>query len=294
MQQAGTHVSAQADGAASPRYREIDRRSRLSIGEFNREYRAKGKPVVITDAADDWAARRSWTFDFFKSRFGDTQVLVYKYRGEEYKPTDASRMRLADYITGAASGDWTSFPYYIRDNWALLFENPELAQHYSYPKYFFDWFSLLPGFMRLKYPRIFIGPRGAVTPLHLDIWGTHAWLTQLVGRKRWILFSPDQRPLLHDLQVDPSQPDHQRFPRFRQAQGFECTIGPGDTVFVPGGWAHWVESLDSSISLSANYMGPGALWLPLTRATRELVVKRAWKTLLRPFRSRNPRTAQAG
>jgi hypothetical protein len=294
MQQAGTHLSAQRIGNASPRYPEVDRRSGLSIAGFNREYRAKGKPVVITDAADDWAARKSWTFDFFKSRFGDAQVLVYKYRGEKYKPADASRMRLADYIEGAAAGDWTSFPYYIRDNWALLYENPELAQDYSYPEYFFDWFSLLPGFMRLKYPRIFIGPRGAVTPLHLDIWGTHAWLTQLVGRKRWILFSPDQRPLLHELQVDPNQPDHQRFPLFCRAQGFECTIGPGDTVFVPGGWAHWVESLDSSISLSSNYMGPGALWLPLTSATRELVVKRAWNTLLRPFGSRNPREAQAG
>jgi hypothetical protein len=294
MQQAGTRFAEKATPDAVPRYPEVDRRSGLSIAEFNREYRSKGKPVVITDAVETWRSRETWTFDFFKSSLGDAQVLVYKYRGEKYKPTDASRMRLADYIEGVSSGDWTSFPYYIRDNWALLRENPQLDRDYSYPEYFFDWFSILPGFMRLKYPRIFIGPRGAVTPLHLDIWSTHAWLTQLAGRKRWILFSPEQRSLLHNLQVDPNRPDHQRFPLFRHAQGFECTIGPGDTVFVPGGWAHWVESLDSSISLSSNYMGPGAFWLPLIGATHELVLKRAWNTMLRPFKNRTPRETQAG
>jgi ribosomal protein L16 Arg81 hydroxylase len=291
MRQAEPKTSGEATTEGARRYPQVDRRSDLSIKEFNREYRSPGKPVVIKDAVEDWKARTTWTFEFFKSHYGDNHVMVYRYRGEKYKPADATRMRLADYIDGVSSGDWTSFPYYIRDNWALLRNNPALASDYSFPKYFFDWFSLLPPFMRLQYPRIFIGPNGSITPLHLDIWGTHAWLTQLVGRKRWILFAPDQRPLLYDHQVDPNRPDYQRFPLFRQAQGVECTIGPGETVFVPGGWAHWVESLDSSISLSSNYMGPGAFWLPLTSATRELVVKRAWDSCTRLFKKRD---AQAG
>jgi hypothetical protein len=274
-------------------YPAIDRRAGISTAEFNREYRSPGKPVVITDAVEDWKARTAWTFDFFKSRYGECQVLVYRYRGEKYTPADATRMCLADYVDGVCSGDWTSFPYYIRDNWALLRENPELAHDYSFPRYFFDWFSLLPPFMRLQYPRIFIGPKGSITPLHLDVWGTHAWLTQLVGRKRWILFPPDQRPLLYDHQVDPNRPDYQRFPLFRQAKGVECTIGPGETVFVPGGWAHWVESLDSSISLSSNYMGPGAFWRPLTSATRELVLKRAWNSCTRIFNKHSARARTA-
>ena len=51
------------------RYPEVDRRSGLSIREFNREYRSHRKPVVITDAIDDWKARSAGTFDFFKSKF---------------------------------------------------------------------------------------------------------------------------------------------------------------------------------------------------------------------------------
>ena len=256
---------------------QVDRRSNLSLREFNREYRSAGRPVVIVDAIGEWRARSAWTFDFFKSRYGDDRVLVYGYRGKKYRPEDASRMSLAEYIDGVVSKDWETFPYYIRDNWAMLTAHPELSADYRYPKYFFDWYSLLPGFMRMPYPRIFIGPKGAVTPLHMDIWRTHAWLSQLVGRKRWLLFPPEQNRLLYNYDVDPISPDLERFPLYRQARPFECIIGPGDTVFVPSGWAHWVESLDAGISLSSNYMGPGCFRPAFSNAARELVFKRAWR-----------------
>jgi ribosomal protein L16 Arg81 hydroxylase len=124
---------------------------------------------------------------------------------------------------------------------------------------------------------MFIGPKGAVTPLHVDLWGTHAWLSQLVGRKRWILFSPDQSQFLYDFNVDPNQPDLRRFPQFEKARGYECTIGPGETVYVPSNWSHWVVSLDASISLSSNYMAPGCFWQAGSNSLKELVLKRIWR-----------------
>ncbi len=264
---------------AAATYPEIDRRAGLSLKEFNGEYRNPGKPVVILDAIEDWRARSAWTFDFFKSRYGSDSVLAYQYRGDKYQQKDAKRMPLSEYIDGVTTQDWNSFPYYIRDNWAMLLAHPELKNDYRFPKYFYDWFKLLPPFMRLQYPRIFMGPKGAVTPLHMDIWYTHAWLAQLVGRKRWILFPRDQEPLLYNCKVDLERPDFDRFPRYREVQPVECTIGPGETVFVPGGWAHWVVSLDPTISLTANYMGPGAFRSPLVNATKELLLKRAWTSI---------------
>ena len=261
-------------------YPQVDRRSSLSVRDFNREYRGQGKPVVIVGAIDSWRARSAWTFDFFKSRYGADPVLAYRFQGDKYRPQDATRMSMAEYIDGVKSKDWEKFPYYIRDNWGLLTAHPELASDYSFPKYFFDWYTLLPGFMRLPYPRIFIGPKGAVTPLHMDLWRTHAWLSQLVGRKRWLLFPPKQTRLLYNYQVDPSCPDLKRFPLYDQARPVECVIGPGDTVFVPSGWAHWVESLDASISLSSNYMGPGCFGPAFSNAAKELVLKRAWKVIV--------------
>ena len=273
-----THLSGQASGDSQ--FPQIDRRSGLSVREFKREYQSPGRPVVLTDAIEGWRARSSWTFDFFKSHYGKVQVKMYRYDGGSYQPNRIEQMPLAAYIDKILTNDWDTFPYYVRDIWSLFVEHKELLDDYMIPRYFFDWFTLLPSFMRLVYPRIFIGPQGAVTPLHQDIWETHAWLSQLVGRKRWILFSPDQCKLLYDYQVQPDSPDLERFPLFQQAKPVECTIGPGDTIFVPSGWAHWVVSLDPTISLTYNYMGPGCFWTALINSVRELILARLKNALI--------------
>jgi ribosomal protein L16 Arg81 hydroxylase len=266
----------------SPQFLAVDRRSALSLREFKREYLYPRKPVVITDAIEDWRARSSWTFDYFRSRYGGTPVVVYRYHEEdEFTPDAVEHISLAEYIDRITSMDWHSYPCYLRDNWKLFYAHRDLMTDHHVPKYFFDWFKLLPAFMRLPYPRIFIGPKGAITPLHVDVWGTHAWLSQLVGRKQWILFSPDQRHLLHDYKVRVEKPDLERFPLFRQTKPVECTIGPGDTIFVPSGWAHWVVSLESGISLTYNYMGPGCFASCLSNALQTLSLQRLRTALLR-------------
>lgn len=262
------------------RFRPVDRRARLSVREFKREYQVAGKPVIIPDAIESWNARSSWTFDYFKSRYGQARLLVYRYDNDKYRPENVSHMRLADYIDGVSSNDWHSFPWYVRDNWALLTEYPELSADYTYPQYFFDWFSRLPSFLRLRYPRVFIGPKGAVTPLHRDIWGTHAWLSQLVGRKRWILFSREEAKLLYNNEVNPDSPDFKRFPLLRHTHPYECVLSPGETIFVPGGWPHYVVSLDPTISLTSNYMGPGCFSPVLMNVMREQLFKRTWNAVI--------------
>jgi histone arginine demethylase JMJD6 len=247
----------QATEDLAVRYPEIDRRAGLSRDEFRREYLYPGKPVVITDAIDNWKARSAWTLDYFRTRYGATEVTVYRLDGERYQPNAKETLSLSVFIDKVKNFDFDKYPYYVRDDWRLFTIHNELLTDYEVPSYFFDWFKLLPPMMRLVYPRIFIGPRGAITPLHLDIWATHAWLAQLVGRKRWILFSPEQRELLYEYRVQPHKPDLKRFPLFAKTRPVECTIGPGDLIFVPSGWAHEVTSLDATISITHNYMGPG-------------------------------------
>src|SRR5262249_30443066 len=90
---------------------QIDRRSKISLREFRREYLYPRKPVVITDAIENWAARSRWTLDFFKSRYGITLVTVYRSQEDVYRADHVETVSLADFITAIETRDFASYPY---------------------------------------------------------------------------------------------------------------------------------------------------------------------------------------
>ena len=244
---------------ASVSYDPVERRRNLSVREFKREY-FNQRPVIVEDCMDEWKARSLWTFEGLRSRFGDSTILAYYYENGKYREDLTKRLKLCEYIDDLLAGDFQTYPYYGRDNHSLFVEHRELWDEFRDPKFCFDWFRVIfPKFMLRPGPRIFIGPKGATTNLHQDMWGTHFWLAQLAGRKRWVLFSPDQYQFLHDYcwNIRPDQPDLRLYPRYTEAHGLECILSPGETIIVPRGWVHWVNSLDPTISLTHNYMGPG-------------------------------------
>ena len=64
---------------------EIPRVSDLSEKQFHDEYFVRQRPVIITDAADDWPAR-SWTIPSLVERVGDNEVWVRgKTNKEDYR-----------------------------------------------------------------------------------------------------------------------------------------------------------------------------------------------------------------
>ena len=258
-------------GAQTPEvvvYRPVDRLKGLSVKEFRRQYQNR-KPVVITDALQDWNAWNTWTFDAFTSRFGNSLVSVYPYDQGRYRADRVERLPLAEYIQNILRHDFNSYPYYLIYNSSLLDEHEQLKSDFSEPKYCYDWFKFVPKALRFPSPRLYLGPKGAISSLHQDRWGSHFWMAQFEGRKRWILFPPHQEQFLYKSQgtehdqglihyhLQPDKPDLKKFPMFKHASGLECTIGPGDLLIVPGNWLHWVLSLDATLSLTHNYMGPG-------------------------------------
>lgn len=98
----------------------------------------------------------------------------------------------------------------------------------------------------------------------------------VAGRRRFIVFPPDQLPNLYvgplDFTpagqpislVDFAKPDFDRFPRFREAlkHAQVVELAPGDAIRIPSMWWHHVEALDGFNVLvnywwrnSPNYMG---------------------------------------
>src|ERR1700751_1085360 len=90
--------------AAPVEARSIDKREKLSRKEFLHEYVLKNKPVVLTDAAREWAALSKWTPQFFRDNYGSRKVPVFeRKRAVTVKDT----VRLADYIDEISS---STFP----------------------------------------------------------------------------------------------------------------------------------------------------------------------------------------
>jgi HSPB1-associated protein 1 len=108
---------------------------------------------------------------------------------------------------------------------------------------------------------IWIGTQGAYTPTHYDTYG-HNFVAQFVGRKRWLLVSPDFSEGLYPTRlpyeessvfskVQIKDPDYSQHPRFKDVNVIEVVLQPGEVLYVPSKWWHFVETLDS-FSVSIN------------------------------------------
>ncbi|XP_032184485.1 bifunctional peptidase and arginyl-hydroxylase JMJD5 isoform X2 [Mustela erminea] len=87
----------------------------------------------------------------------------------------------------------------------------------------------------------------------------HQLFDQVIGRKYIRLYSPQESEalyphethLLHNTsQVDVENPDLERFPRFAEAPFLSCILSPGEVLFIPVRYWHYVRALDLSFSVS--------------------------------------------
>jgi hypothetical protein len=111
--------------------------------------------------------------------------------------------------------------------------------------------------------RLWIGNSVTVAP-HFDVFDNVACV--VAGRRRFILFPPEQLPNLYvgPFDVTPAgvpismvpldDPDLDRFPRYREALAAAqvAMLEPGDAIFIPYMWWHGVQSLDR-FNILVNY-----------------------------------------
>lgn len=50
--------------------------------------------------------------------------------------------------------------------------------------------------------------------------------------------------------MDIDAPDLEKFPQFAGLEHWDCTLEPGDMLFIPSKWWHFVKSLSVSFSVS--------------------------------------------
>ena len=117
---------------------------------------------------------------------------------------------------------------------------------------------------------LFVGGKTSITHIHFDIDLSHILHTQFAGRKRVLLFPHNEQHKLYrkpfevlsladfSNYYDPqkSKLDTTKFPATELANGYEVTLNHGDTLFMPAGYWHHMEYLDSGFAMSLRALQP--------------------------------------
>jgi [protein]-arginine 3-hydroxylase / protease len=258
-------------------HRQLERIEAPSKHEFRTRYRAPGVPVVITGVASQWPAARLWTPEYLAAQSPDLPVVTEEWpEGERNDAEDWMRnIRYGRTTLGEVVQRMAGAAGPIRSYLAQfpLFQHlPRLRAHIVEPRAYMDVAVLarLPSGLRslfIREPLLWLGPRGTVTPLHFD--DEDNLFVQLRGTKHIILVPPQQSRQLgfphFDFRsinfspVDIERPDLERFPALAAIDRWETTLGPGEMLFIPLGWWHYLRATEASISLSFWWRAPARM-----------------------------------
>jgi len=246
--------------------------------EFRSRFLRPALPCLITGHANQWPAFRRWDHESIGAAIGDRTVAPVKMnRGNFHidltEGVAVEPMGYDAYLRAVADTDEPG--YYLR--LALDGEFSDLlADDYQVPEYCRRRIMLKKN--------LWVGARGASSDLHYDM--THNVVAQIRGRRRVILFAPSDTPYLypfpmrtlswHHSQVRVESPDYDRFPRLRRAQPIETFIEAGEMLFIPQGWWHRFETLETAIALNFFWLTPSLL--PRAVASRAIWVAQGLRT----------------
>lgn len=234
-----------------PRLTQIERIAPPTVDEFRRRYDEPGLPVVIEGGMAGWPALGRWSHEWFKATHGAVPVAL------SVNPTHTSRIAkttMADYVDMILADKKMGGGLYASQ--FDLDGIPGLEADLVRPPYLPDDRKILSN--------LWIGPGSTVVSFHKDhekaFDKINNIFAQVYGRKRIVLAAPTQdarmypRPIevgaYWHSQIDFDRPDHARFPRYQDAELLETTVGPGDLLFIPGDYWHYVRALERSVSVS--------------------------------------------
>lgn len=239
---------------AVPTFEQIDPQ------RFQNEFYGPQKPVVLKNLAKEWPAYKKWNWNYFKELVGEKRVALYNnVKSDAYTPINTADDyktfgEYIDMISGGPAG-WRIFLFNIFDH------APQLVKDFSWPE------QLMKGFVK-KYPMLFVGGATSITHMHFDIDLSNILHTQFAGRKRVLLFPFEEQHKLYRKPFEvlsladfsnyyqDGRINYQDFPALKLAKGYEVILEHGDTLFMPAGYWHHMEYLDSGFAMSLRALQP--------------------------------------
>lgn len=227
----------------------IDRVSTISKRDFMENYVKPQIPVVVERLTEDWPAYDKWHLSYIKEIAGDKTVPLYDdrpVRAEDGFNEAHAEMKMKEYIDLLEKGptDYRIFLYNI------MKEVPQLREDFKWPTI---------GLRLVKQlPMLFFGGENSKVFMHFDIDYSNILHFNFHGEKQCVIFPPSETPYLYKVphslisreDIDFDQPDFEKFPALKQAQGYICNLKHGEMLYMPEGYWHYMKYLTPSLSMS--------------------------------------------
>src|SRR5690606_4641934 len=161
-----------------------------------------------------------------------------------------AKMRMADYVDLLKSGP-TKYRIFL---WNVLKEVPQLQEDFSYPDF---GLPLMKGL-----PMIFFGRQDSYTFMHYDIDLANIFHFHFEGKKQCILFSQEQTDFLYKVphslivreDIDFADPDLEKWPALKYAQGHIADLQHGNVLYIPEGYWHYMRYVTTGFSMRLRAM----------------------------------------
>jgi len=216
-----------------------------------RDAQKRSEPLVIRGYHREDPCTRTWTFESLKERTRDHLVDVDVGNAMVTDGLTFEQVGLHEYIDSLSRPAEPGEPVRYLQAYHLGPHVPGVYDEIEFPHLEESSWRVIK--------RIWFGPAGTITGYHDDLADNQ--LSQIRGRKLVKLISPDQAdcvyrldwkydPNGHPCAIDADAWDRAAHPRFADARAQYVVLEPGDSVFMPGGWFHYVRALDPSLSVN--------------------------------------------
>ncbi|MCM5661933.1 cupin-like domain-containing protein [Galbibacter mesophilus] len=228
---------------------EIPRVKNIAKADFINNYVKPQKPVVVEGITEDWPAFKKWHLDYIKEVAGDKIVPLYDDRPVTHKDgfnEPHAEMEMREYVELLKSKP-TNYRIFLYN---IMKEVPVLQKDFKWPDIGLKLVKQLP--------MLFFGGENSKVFMHFDIDYSNILHFHFHGKKQCILFPPNQTKYLYKVphslisreDIDFDNPDYDKWPALRKAEGFIAHLKHGDMLYMPEGYWHYMKYETAGFSMS--------------------------------------------
>lgn len=200
-------------------------------------------PVIFTGIYDHGGLGQQVTKQFLLDNFGDMRLHAERVKDDFTDRLDTITCTLQEYFERAEDGS--------NARWSQQRVPVEMRESLGLPT------KMTPTRDDVN-TLLYVGNSGIAMSLHFDVDFRNALATQLIGRKRYVLIDPRLSKRLspyfnYSLIAFQNLSHEEQLEFIRYNHGYECVVGPGETLYLPRSWWHYVEYLDFSVTISVRY-----------------------------------------